>query len=324
MKKKISIVVPMYNEEEMIDAFFKKLYEVLDSLENYEFEIVIVNDGSKDKTLSLMKSHQKSNPEIVIVNLSRNFGHEPAVAAGLSVASGEAIIPMDADLQDPPSVIPMLIAKWEEGYEVVNAKRIKRDKDSFLKRKTAEIFYKLIAKWSGKTKVPQNVGHYRLISRRVLDEVLKLGDVTRVFRVEVPFVGFKTTEVEYARPERELGHTHYNYKSMTSLAEDSIVITTTEPLLFSIKWTVFIGILFGISSLTELTLYIIQLCGINLHLSEVVLMCWLIGDLVLLVATFIMATLAIQSLYLSREFKEAQGRPFFVIDEVIRQNKENK
>lgn len=322
MKKKISIVVPMYNEEPVVDAFFKSLYQTLDSIENYEFEIVAVNDGSKDTTLEHLKMHQKMNPEIVVVSLSRNFGHEPAVAAGLSIASGEAIIPMDADLQDPPSVIPLLVKKWEEGYEVVNAKRVQRDKDSFLKRKTAEIFYKIIAKWSGKTKVPQNVGHFRLITRKVLDEVLKLGDVTRVFRVEVPFVGFKTAEVEYARPERELGKTHYNYKSMTTLAEDSIVITTTEPLRFSIKWSVFFAFIAFVSSLSELALFIVELCGINLGINDVVLMSWLIVNVILLATTFVMAAIAIQSLYLSRVFKEAQKRPFFIIDEVIRHSKE--
>ena len=322
MKKKISIVVPMYNEEPVVDAFFKSLYQTLDSIENYEFEIVTVDDGSKDATLDHLKAHQKLNPEIVVVSLSRHLGHEPAVAAGLSVASGEAIIPMDADLQDPPNVIPLLIQKWEEGYEVVNAKRVQRDKDTFLKRKTAEMFYKIIAKWSGKTKVPQNVGHFRLITRKVLDEVLKLGDVTRVFRVEVPFVGFKTAEVEYARPERELGKTHYNYKSMTALAEDSIVITTTEPLRFSIKWSILFVFITALSSLSELALFIVELCGINLGLNDVILMSWLIINVILFVAAFIMVSIAIQSLYISRAFKEAQKRPFFIIDEVIRNSKE--
>ncbi|MFZ9704285.1 MAG: glycosyltransferase family 2 protein, partial [Bacilli bacterium] len=184
--KLISIVVPMYNEEKVVPLFFSAMNDVLKNIPNYRFEIVVVNDGSKDQTLSLLKAQQGQQANLVIVNLSRNFGHEPAVAAGIKVAKGDAIIPMDADLQDPPTLIAALIKKFEAGYEVVNAKRKGRHEDTFFKRYSAIKFYQFIAKLSGKVKIPQNVGHFRLISRRVADEVNRLSERNRVFRIEVP------------------------------------------------------------------------------------------------------------------------------------------
>jgi glycosyltransferase involved in cell wall biosynthesis len=322
--KLISIVIPFYNEEECTDLFFEKLYLTLNNIENYNFELICVNDGSRDKTLELLKKHQEQNPEIRIVNLTRNFGHESAVAAGLSIATGDAIIPMDADLQDPPSVIPELINKWEEGFDVVNAKRSDRKKDSFLKRKTASIFYKLISKWSGKTRVPQNVGHFRLITRKVLEQVIALDDVTRVFRVEVPFVGYKTTTVEYARPEREKGHTHYNYKSMIDLASDSIVITSAAPLRIIFKITIALGIITLLSIVSEVVFFILYLCNIKLGFTDMTLLVWLILNVICLLSTLMMLSLSLISEYVGKTFKEIQHRPFFLIDEVIESNNKSK
>ena len=155
--KKISLVVPMYNEEEMIPLFFEKMNEVLESIKGYQFEYVLVNDGSRDNTLNLLKEQKKIQKNIKIVSFSRNFGHEAAVCAGFNHADGDAVIVMDADLQDPPEVISKMLEKYEEGYKVVNGKRVDRKKDSFLKRTTAAMFYKLIKKLSGKIKVPENV-----------------------------------------------------------------------------------------------------------------------------------------------------------------------
>src|SRR5574344_1071373 len=170
MTELISIIVPMYNEEEMVDLFFDTIIPILKSIKNYDYEIVAVNDGSKDKTLELLKEKQKTVEELVIVDFTRNFGHEAAVSAGLKNASGDVLIPLDADLQDPPSLIPELIKKYEEGYEVVDAKRGSRKDDTFMKRTTAKMFYSLINKISD-IDVPNNVGHYRLITRKVADAV---------------------------------------------------------------------------------------------------------------------------------------------------------
>jgi dolichol-phosphate mannosyltransferase len=309
--KKISIVVPMYNEEKVIPLFFAEINRVLLSLPQYQFELVVVNDGSKDQTLSLLKAQQTKQANLIIVNLSRNFGHEPAVAAGIKIATGDAIIPMDADLQDPPFLISQLLKQFEDGFEVVNAKRKGRHEDTFFKRFSAIKFYQFIAKLSGKIKIPQNVGHFRLISRRVADEVNRLSERNRVFRIEVPFVGFKTTEVLFDRPKRAAGETHYNLQSMLKLAVDAIASTTSVPLVWPVQ--VFLGVstLFAVSIFAQMLTAIFFSIETNFHLI------WLVTNLITLMFVLLFFVLSILSLYLSRVFIETQNRPFYVIDQVI-------
>lgn len=311
----VSIVVPMYNEEEMVSLFFATLNPILAKVKNYQFEIVAVNDGSKDKTFSLLLEEQKKQNNLVVVNLTRNFGHEPAVCAGIKTAKGDAVIPIDADLQDAPEIIPDLIKKWEEGFDVVNARRASRAEDSFMKRWTAKKFYQYIAKLSGKVKVPQNVGHYRLISRRVVDEVNLLSEKNRVFRVQVPYIGYKTTEVLFTRKKRAGGHGHYNYHSMFDLAFNAIISSTIKPLYWPLKLTVLFGFFFGLSAVAELVLFILSLnpasfaAGIDFSL-------WLGLNVGALFTLFIMFTLSIMSIYLAKTFVETQNRPFFLIEKV--------
>ncbi len=309
--KLISIVVPMYNEEKVVPLFFAEINKVLQNIKNYQFEIVVVNDGSKDQTLALLKAQQTFQKNLIIVNLSRNFGHEPAVAAGIKTAKGDAIIPMDSDLQDPPTLIQSLLSKFEEGFEVVNAKRKARHEDTFFKRFSAIKFYQFVAKLSGKVKIPQNVGHFRLISRRVADEVNRLSERNRVFRIEVPFVGFKTTEVLFDRPKRVAGETHYNLKSMLKLAVDAIASTTSAPLVWPVQIFIFVAFTFGLSLLLQLILFF------TLSLSEILMVVWLLGNIILFLFTLLFFVLSILSLYLSRVFTETQNRPFYIIDEVI-------
>ncbi|MEY3692393.1 MAG: hypothetical protein RLZZ388_564 [Bacillota bacterium] len=309
--KLISIVVPMYNEEKVVPLFFAEINKVLQNIKNYQFEIVVVNDGSKDQTLALLKAQQVLQKNLVIVNLSRNFGHEPAVAAGIKTAKGDAIIPMDADLQDPPTLIQSLLSKFEDGFEVVNAKRKGRHEDTFFKRFSAIKFYQFVAKLSGKIKIPQNVGHFRLISRRVADEVNRLSERNRVFRIEVPFVGFKTTEVLFDRPKRVAGETHYNLKSMLKLAVDAIASTTSVPLVWPVQIFMLVAFIFGLSVLAQFILFF------TITLSENVLLIWLLGNIILFLFTLLFFVLSILSLYLSRVFIETQNRPFYIIDEVI-------
>ncbi len=310
--KKISIVVPMYNEEKVIPLFFAEINKVLATLPQYQFELVVVNDGSKDQTLALLKAQQTKQPNLIIVNLSRNFGHEPAVAAGIKTATGDAIIiPMDADLQDPPMLIAALLKQFEEGFDVVNAKRKGRHEDTFFKRFSAIKFYQFIAKLSGKIKIPQNVGHFRLISRRVADEVNRLSERNRVFRIEVPFVGFKTTEVLFDRPKRAAGQTHYNLQSMMKLAVDSIASTTSVPLVWPVQVFLAVGALFAISVIAQLSLLIFVPMEATIHLI------WLATNIIVLMFVLLFFILSILSLYLSRVFIETQNRPFYVIDQVI-------
>lgn len=314
--KKLSLIVPMYNEEEMIPLFFEKINEVLSQIKNYTKEIVCVNDGSKDKTLELLKQYKKENNKIHIVSFSRNFGHEAAVAAGFSRALGDVMIVMDADLQDPPEVIFDLLKKYEEGYKIVNAKRVDRKSDSFLKRTTAEMYYKLIYKMSGKIKVPENVGNYRLMDREVVDKINALPEKNRVFRVLVPFAGYKTAVVEFVRAPRPKGESHYNYKSMFKLAGDSIVSSSVAPLKWPLKWSLGIGFLTCIALFIDLILYICHRCNykfmiqFNFGVFTIILFMFLCLSIILL-------AIGIIGEYLARIMIESQDRPVYIIEEEL-------
>ena len=315
MSKLISIVVPMYNEHEMVDIFFTRIKKVISDNSNYEFEVVAVNDGSKDNTLDLLKEHKKTCPFLSIVSLSRNFGHEPAVAAGLSKAKGDAVIVMDCDMQDPPEVITAMLAKFEEGYDVVNGRRASRKEDSFMKRFTAEKFYKICDNLSGKIKVPQNVGHFRLISRRVVDEVNRLSENNRVFRIQVPYVGYRTTEVPFVRAKREQGKSKYNYRSMTNLAIDAFASSTTKPLSWPLKWGIGIGLLTVLSFVIQLVLFILHKTSTLDFVSSNGFGLWLLINVIFLVTAIILVALGIIGLYMSRMYLDTQNRPFFIIED---------
>lgn len=314
--KEISLVVPMYNEEEMIPLFFEEINKVLNSLTDYKFEIVCVNDGSKDKTLSLLKEKRKIQTNIHIVSFSRNFGHESAVASGIKASRGDAIIVMDADLQDPPKLIPELIKRWEEGYQVVNAKRVDRKKDSWMKRNTAAAFYKVISKLSGKTKIPENVGNYRLLDRVVVDKINSLKEKNRVFRVMVPYVGYKTIDVEFKREERPKGKTHYNYKSMFALAGNSITSSSITPLKWPFKIGIFLSCLFFALTCADIALWIIN-NYVNWVLNDFPFETLLIVFCMFLCLGILLFFIGILCEYVGRIMVETQDRPIYYVDEEI-------
>lgn len=314
--KLVSIIVPMYNEEAVVNFFFEGINKILKDLEkNYQFEIITVNDGSKDKTLELLYGIQKQDNRVRVVNLTRNFGHESAVAAGLSVARGEAIIPMDADLQDPPQLIGPMLELFEKGYDVVNARRASRKEDTWIKRYTAHQFYKVIDKLAGKVKVPSNVGHFRLISRRVLLEILKLQEHNRVFRVQVPYIGYKTAEVAFVRPAREHGKTHYNFKSMFDLAFNAIISTTIKPVYWPLRFSVVFGALTSLSIVAQLVLYVINLINPTL-LGMFDHGLWLILNVILVSFSIVIFFLGLIALYVGKTFIESQHRPFYIIESI--------
>ena len=317
--KKISLVIPMYNEEAMVSLLFDTLEEkVIKTLKGqYEVEVVAINDGSKDKTLELLKEQLSKRPYLVIADLSRNWGQEAAVRAGLLTASGDCVIPMDADLQDPPEIIPEMLKMWEDGYQVVNAVRVSRKKDSSFKRNSAGFFYRYLDKISPKVKIPNNVNNFRLLDRRVVDEVNALSESNRVLRVEIPYVGFKTGVVEIIRQKRAKGESHYPLTAMLNLAKNSIVSVSTKPLEISFKVTICLGILFLLSSIAELTLFILKLCNV-LPINELALWAWLIINVILLLSVFFGGILYIQALYLGKVVDESAKRPSVIIKEVIK------
>lgn len=224
----ISIVCPFFNEENMVDLFMKEITAVVNEL-NKPFEVVCINDGSTDNTLAKLLQAKKDYPNMKIINFSRNFGKEAALTAGLDYAKGEMIIPIDADLQDPPELIKDFISYREKGYDVVVAKRVDRSNDSISKKITAQLFYKFHNKIS-QTKIPDNVGDYRLITRKVLNAMQQLRENQRFMKGIFAWVGFRTATVEYKRDNRKAGKTSFNGWKLWNFALDGITSFSNIPL----------------------------------------------------------------------------------------------
>ena len=247
VKKLITIIAPMYNEELVVEKYTKVTIEALQLLDSnkYCYEILFINDGSQDNTLREMLKMQEMYPlNCGIVNLSRNFGLEGAVHAGLQKANGNAVIVMDADLQDPPELIIEMVRKWENGSDIVIASRESRSKDSFFKRFYAGIYYFILDWLSGKLKLEKDAANFRLLSRKAVDQLLALPEVNTYFRVNVPFIGMKTDIVKYDRKERVAGKTKYNFVSLIRCALDGLSSISIEPLR---KILIFIPFMFVLS-----------------------------------------------------------------------------
>jgi glycosyltransferase involved in cell wall biosynthesis len=227
-KKKLSIIVPIYNEESNIDYLIERLTSVLEPLE-MTYEIICVNDGSKDNSLQFLIKHYHQNPSIKIVNLSRNFGKEIAMSAGIDYAIGDAVIPIDADLQDPPELIKDLVSKWEEGYDVVYAVRRSRQGESWLKRFTANNFYRVID-WMSPINIPRNTGDFRLLDQKVVKALKLLPERRRFMKGLFSWVGFNQTAIEYDRQPRYQGNTKWNYWKLWNFALEGITSFTSLPL----------------------------------------------------------------------------------------------
>ncbi|HKN04421.1 MAG TPA: glycosyltransferase family 2 protein [Buttiauxella sp.] len=225
---KISLVVPVFNEEDTIPIFYKTVRE-FDGLKEHEVEIVFINDGSKDSTEAIINALAVADEKVKVLSFTRNFGKEPALFAGLDHATGDAIIPIDVDLQDPIEVIPHLIAKWQAGADMVLAKRTDRSTDGHLKRKSAEMFYKLHNKISN-PKIEENVGDFRLMSREVVENIKLLPERNLFMKGVLSWVGGKTDVVEYARAERVAGSTKFNGWKLWNLALEGITSFSTFPL----------------------------------------------------------------------------------------------
>lgn len=228
-KKLISIVVPFFNEGEVVATFYERITGVANSICDLEFEFVCVNDGSRDDTLDKLVQLAADDARVRVIDLSRNFGKEAALTAGLDEARGDAVIPMDADLQDPPELISTLISHWRQGYEVVLAKRSDRGSDSFLKRKSAELFYRMHNHISD-TSIPENVGDFRLIDRAVVTALHILPERRRFMKGLFAWVGFKTTTVDYVRAPRVGGKTKFSGWKLWNFALEGITSFSTAPL----------------------------------------------------------------------------------------------
>ena len=230
--KKIDILIPAYNEEEALPFLFERLEKIMKENSNYEFEILFINDGSKDKTLELIKKQREIDSRISYVDLSRNFGKEIAMIAGLDYSTGDAVIFIDADLQDPPELIPELIRYWEEGYDDVYARRKSRQGETFFKKFTSKMYYKILQKMS-KVEIQIDTGDFRLLDRRCVNALKKLRESQRCSKSMFSWIGYKKKEVLYDRDPRVAGKTKWNYKRLVDLAIDGITSFTTSPLRLS-------------------------------------------------------------------------------------------
>lgn len=279
----ISILCPCYNEAEALPVFFQEITPVMEKL-GEAFEIVCVNDGSRDGTIDVLLSHAEKDPRIKIIDFSRNFGKEAALTAAIDYAQGDAVIPIDADLQDPPELIPRMVEKWREGYEVVLAKRIDRSSDSFMKRLSARLFYRFHNIIS-QPQIPENVGDFRLMDRCVVDALKNLHEYHRFMKGLFAWVGFRTCTLEYARQVRSAGDSKFNAWRLWKFALEGITSFSTFPLtiwfyigsvlslgsfgygLFIIFRTLFLGIdVPGYPSLICLILFFggLQLLGVGI------------------------------------------------------------
>ena len=307
--KKISLVIPMYYEEQVAEECYKRVSKVLKGLKDYDYEIIFVNDGSKDKTLPILEKIADKDKKVKIVSFSRNFGHQAAVTAGLKYVTGDAVVIMDADLQDPPEIVPDMLKKWEEGYEVIYGKRKKRDGESAFKLLTAKAFYATLNKLSD-VEIPKDTGDFRLVDRKVVDVVNSLPEHNKFLRGLFSWVGFKQYPYEYERKERFAGKTKYPLKKMLKLAKDGILGFSTKPL----KIVGGLGILSVVVSIIILIYAILSFAFSwnNLTAGWTSIMCTMtfLGGIILI-------SLWMIGEYIARIYDETKQRPQYIVDKTI-------
>ena len=311
---KVSIVVPFFNESEGVLSLFERLLPILESMD-CQWEIICVNDGSRDNTLFELLSVRQGDSRIVVVDLSRNFGKEAALTAGLDHASGDVIIPLDADLQDPPEIIPLMVDKWKEGYDVVNAVRLFREGETWLKKFSAYSFYRLINRFST-TEIPPDVGDFRLISRPVLEAIKSLPERRRFMKGIFAWVGFRTTTIPYTRESRFSGKTKWNYWKLWNFALEGITSFSQVPLQLSsyIGFLVSLGAFFyGIFLLIRTLFFGNDVKG---YPSLIIIMLFL-GGVQLMV-------LGVIGEYLGRTYEETKQRPLYLVRSVWKENYSSK
>lgn len=299
----ISVVVPLYNEEASCDAFFQQVLPILASV-TPKYEVVCVNDGSSDRTKEHLADWHYKDTRIKVLNLTRNFGKEHALAAGLDHARGQAVIPMDADLQDPPEVIPEMVAKWREGHDVVLALRVDRRVDAPTKRLTASLFYRIMA-WLSDVPVPANAGDFRLLDRRVVDAFCALPERTRFSKGLFAWLGFRQAEVRYMRRSRVAGASKWQYWRLWNLAIEGISSFSTLPLRI---WT-YLGVLVAACAMLFATFIVVRTLVLGVDVPGY-------ASLVVLLSLFSginMIGLGIVGEYLGRVFLEVKRRPLYLV-----------
>ena len=302
-----SVIISAYNEAEVIAESYKRLTEVMQSMGEV-YELIFVNDGSRDRTAHIIAEFIQADPNVRLINLTRNFGHMAAITAGMEYAKGDAVIVIDADLQDPPEVLPEMAALWRQGYDVVYGKRKERKGESFFKKFTAKLFYRFINKMTP-IELPVDTGEFRLMDRKVCDAVNALREKNRYIRGLVSWVGFKQTAYEYVRVERFAGTTKYPLRKMLSFAMDAITAFSYKPL----KIATSLGFLIALGSFVYLLVIIWQALFTDTTIEG-----WAstVG-LVLLTQGIVLMILGLMGEYMGRIFEEVKGRPVYIVQEVL-------
>lgn len=306
MKELISIVVPCYNEEKALPHYYNKMREIMNNMNYVDFEIILVNDGSKDNTLKEMQELARNDARIKFINFSKNFGKEAAMYAGFEYSKGDFIAVMDADLQDPPELIPELVKHWEEGYDDVYARRRKRTGEGFVKKFTSKMYYKVLQKMTN-VEIQKDTGNYRLIDRRCINALKKMTESERCLKSMFSWIGYNKKEVLFDRPPRVAGKTKWNYIKLMDLAINGITSFTTSPLRLAI-WV-------AIPTFMMLIIYagyVIAKCFVTHTMVQafqaiILLILFFSGIQILL--------FGIVGEYLGRIFKETKNRPLYFVNE---------
>ncbi len=303
---KLSVVIPCYNEQETAGRFYSAILPVLENL-NIDYELIFVNDGSKDDTLTVLKGLSMLDKRVKVIGFSRNFGQQAAILCGLKASTGDAVIPIDCDLQDPVEVIPQMIEKWKEGYAVVHGRRLSRAGETGFKKSSAKAFYRFLNKVSA-TEIPEDTGDFKLLDRKVVDVIISLKEHNKYLRGLESWVGFKQTFVDFERKERVAGKTNYTLKKMLKLSGDGILSNSDFPIKFFLKFGIFLSVL------STLSLIAVALVAI---IPKFFSPTWLICSVIGLIGGLLLIQKGVSDLYLYRVYEEAKDRPEYLIEEKI-------
>ncbi|MBI5441901.1 MAG: glycosyltransferase family 2 protein [Deltaproteobacteria bacterium] len=305
MKPTVSVVVPVYNEEPVVFESYKRLKRVLEGL-GETYELIFVNDGSRDATPVILGCICETDPTVRLLDFARNFGHQTAITAGMDYASGDAVVVIDADLQDPPEVIPQMLAKWREGYDVVYGKRVGRQGETWFKRLTAAAFYRLLRSLTD-VEIPVDAGDFRLIDRKVCDALKGVRERNRYIRGIVSWLGFRQTGVEFVREKRYAGETKYPLRKMIKFASDAVTSFSVKPL----KLATYVGFTVSAASFV----YLLVVLYLKLFTARTVTGWASTMAVSLLFNGVILMVLGIMGAYIGRIYDEAKGRPLYLVRE---------
>lgn len=314
-KKLVTILVPAYNEKDVLNMLYDRLQKIMNENSKYDFEILFVNDGSKDNTLEIIKELRNKDKRVCFVNLSRNFGKETAMIAGLDYCKGDCVIILDADLQDPPELIPDMLKYWEEGYDDVYAKRRSRKGESFLKKFTSKMYYKILQKVTN-VEIQKDTGDFRLLDRRCVEALKSMRESQRYTKGLFSWIGYKKKEILFDRDPRAAGETKWNYGKLIGLSIDGLTSFTTAPL----RMSAIFGILVSLIGFIYMLVIIIKTLAFGIdspgYASMMVVILFLGGIQLIF--------LGVIGEYLGRAFNESKSRPLYFIDSYNEEKETNE